>query len=104
VCVGIVPKGFLGLNLALGSSVAKLSTSVALPGSAASAVGSSPTFPVSARASGGVLRTRRNDSKYARKFFNLTSPTSWVCAHRAFSADFQATRRLLQGPEQQKFS
>jgi len=35
---------------------------------------------------------------------NLTSPTSWVCAHRAVSMDFQATRRLLQGPEQQKSS
>jgi hypothetical protein len=33
----------------------------------------------------------------------LTSPTSWVCAHRAFSTPFQATRAQLQGSEQQKF-
>jgi hypothetical protein len=35
---------------------------------------------------------------------DFTSPASWVCAHRAVSTDFQATRRLLQGPEQEKSS
>ena len=32
--------------------------------------------------------------------WDLTSPRSWVCAHRAFSTSAQATRAQLQGPEQ----